>query len=417
MKTTSFERPHVGDVATNVRVSPLARAIRRRILRVLSEIEAGSLVVVDPWGEHRFEGREPGQRARIDVHDADFYVMAGLRGSVGAGESYMAGGWSTPDLVAVVRLMVRNRHVLEGLEGGLVRFAMPMLRAYHAARSNTVRGARRNISAHYDLGNEFFELFLDPTMMYSSAFFERDDMSLEEASTAKLDRICRTLDLGPADHVVEIGTGWGGFAVHAASRYGCRVTTTTISREQHKRAQERVAAAGLGERVTVLLEDYRHLDGRYDKLVSIEMIEAVGHRFYDDYFGKIGELLRPNGMALLQAITIRDDLFEIAKNRVDFIQRYIFPGSCIPSVAAIMQAVSRRTDLRLAELFDITGHYARMLALWRERFMANRSQVMRLGFDDAFVRMWEYYFAYCEGGFAERQIGDVHLLFKKPLRP
>lgn len=411
---TSFSSTHLPTLATSAPTGPLTRFIRKQLFETLSRLQSGRLEMTDPWGTRVFEGATDGPSARIDVHRPEFYAMVGLRGSVGAGESYMAGEWTSPDLVAVIRVMVRNREVLEGLERGLARLAVPALRWYHAARSNTVRGARRNIAAHYDLGNAFFETFLDPTMMYSSAYYPREDATLEEASLAKLDRICKKLALDASDHVIEIGTGWGGFAVHAASRYGCRVTTTTISREQYRRATERVAQAGLENRVKVLLQDYRELEGSFDKLVSIEMIEAVGHRFYDDFFAKCSALLKPHGSALIQAIVIRDVLFETARQRVDFIQRYIFPGSCIPSVAALMRSVARKTDLMLVDLEDITAHYARTLADWRERFLARESDVEALGFDASFRRMWEFYLAYCEGGFAERQIGDVHLHFGKP---
>jgi cyclopropane-fatty-acyl-phospholipid synthase len=327
----------------------------------------------------------------------------------------MQGYWSTDDLTALVRILLHNREVLDGMEIGLARATAPLRKALHWAARNTRRGSRRNISAHYDLGNDFFRLFLDPTMMYSSAVFEHPGMTLEAASIAKLDRICRKLDLHPGDHVMEIGTGWGGFAMHAAANYGCRVTTTTLSRRQHELAHERIAAAGLANRVTLLLEDYRDLSGQYDKLVSIEMIEAVGHQYYDAYFRKCSELLKPDGMMMLQAITIADQRYESARDSVDFIKRYIFPGCCIPSVAALSDSIARASDMRLFHLTDIGPHYATTLRWWRENLFANLDQVRALDYPDEFIRMWEFYLCYCEGGFSERVLGDAQMLLVKPL--
>ena len=326
----------------------------------------------------------------------------------------MAGFWEADDLVSVVRLVVRNREVLAGVEGGLARLTMPLHRLFQAARRNTRDGSRRNIVAHYDLGNDFYSLFLDETLTYSCALFERDDMTLAEASTAKYDRLCRKLDLREADRVLEIGSGWGGFALHAAGRYGCRVTTTTISREQHELASRRVREAGLADRVEVLLCDYRDLTGTFDKLVSIEMIEAVGHHYLDAYFRCVSERLAPDGLAAIQAITIVDHAYEQQLRQADFIKRYVFPGSFLPSVAAICAAVARAADLRLVHLEDLTPHYARTLAAWRERFLARADDVRRLGFPESFLRLWEYYLCYCEGAFRERYIGDAQLLFAKP---
>jgi cyclopropane-fatty-acyl-phospholipid synthase len=330
----------------------------------------------------------------------------------------MLGYWDADDLTSVIRVLLANRAVLDSLETGVARIAAPVQKALHWLNRNTRSGSRRNIAAHYDLGNEFFALWLDPTLMYSSAVFERADMSLEEASTAKLERICRKLALGAADNVLEIGTGWGGFALHAARNHGCRITTVTISREQYELARERVAAAGLSDRVTVLLLDYRDLDaelhGRFDKLVSIEMIEAVGHEFLGAFFAKCSEMLAPHGAMLLQAITIADQRYEQARRSVDFIQRYIFPGSCLTSVTSMSAALTRHTDLRVFDLEDIGPHYATTLARWRDAFIAKRAQIRALGYGEEFLRMWEYYFCYCEAGFIERAIGDVQLLLVKP---
>jgi cyclopropane-fatty-acyl-phospholipid synthase len=288
------------------------------------------------------------------------------------------------------------------------------MRAWHALRRNSRRGSRENIAAHYDLGNEFFELFLSPDLMYSSAIWTEEQDTLAQASTCKLDVICRKLAVHPGERLVEIGTGWGGFAIHAAQHYGCHVTTTTISREQYALACERVQRAGLGDRVTVLCRDYRDLDGRYDKWVSIEMIEAIGAQYLETYFSKLGSLLRPGGRGLIQAITIEDHRYEQALRSVDYIKRHVFPGSFIPSVHAMLNAKTRVTDLALIGLEDFGPSYARTLEAWRERFLAVLPRVRRLGFDDRFIRLWEFYLAYCEGGFRERSIGVAQLLFAKP---
>ena len=398
------------------------RFLRQRLIAQMAQLRHGRLVLHDALGT--VELGEPTHvvtdlHIRIEVDSPGFYRAVAANGSVGAGESYMDGQWRCNDLVALVRLLVRNRALLDGMETGLARLGGIAMRALHAFRRNTRTGSRRNIAAHYDLGNEFFHLFLSPDLMYSSGIWAgdgdaKDSDSLELASTRKLDRICRKLDLKPGDHVVEIGTGWGGFAVHAAQRYGCRVTTTTISKEQHAMAAQRVAAAGLEDRVTLLLEDYRDLTGTYDKLVSIEMIEAIGAQYLDTYFAKIGSLLKPDGLALIQAITIEDHRYEQALHSVDFIKRHVFPGSFIPSIAAMVAAKGRASDLALTQLEDFGLSYARTLEAWRHRFLAALPQVRAQGFDDRFIAMWEFYLAYCEGGFRERSIGVAQLLMAKP---
>jgi cyclopropane-fatty-acyl-phospholipid synthase len=312
-----------------------------------------------------------------------------------------------------MRLLLRNRGALDAMEGGLARLSAPLRVAAHWLHRNTRAGSRRNISAHYDIGNDFYKLFLDDTMMYSCALFEREGVTLAEAQVAKLDAICRKLELGPQDHVLEIGTGWGGFALHAASRYGCRVTTTTISPSQHAYALERIRAAGLEGRVTLLMQDYRDLGGTYDKLVSIEMIEAVGHQYYGEFFRRCEALLKPGGRMLLQAITIADQHYARARNEVDFIKRYIFPGCCIPSVTALARAMTASSGLRIENLEDIGPHYATTLRRWRENFNANSGRLHVLGVPPSFLRMWEFYLAYCEAGFAERALGDVQMRLEK----
>ncbi|MGQ0800271.1 MAG: class I SAM-dependent methyltransferase [Pseudomarimonas sp.] len=397
---------------------PLDRVLRRRLLDQLGALRDCELRVEDGMG--RISLGTPCTnplhtlRASLRIHNVGFYRAAAANGSVGAAEAFMDGHWSCDDLVALVRILVRNRGLLDSMETGSARFGGWLMRGLEALRRNTRRGSARNIAAHYDLGNELFELFLDPSMMYSSAIFADANESLEVASVRKLDRICQKLALNADSEVVEIGTGWGGFATHAARHYGSKITTTTISREQHDLAAQRVQKAGLGERITLLLKDYRDLDGTFDRLVSIEMIEAIGHQYLDTYFNKVGGLLKEDGLALIQAITIEDHRYQQALNSVDFIKRHIFPGSFIPSVSAMLNASARSSDMRLIDLEDIGPSYALTLNHWRRRFLAQREQVAALGYPKRFERMWEFYLAYCEGGFIERSIGNVQMLLTRP---
>lgn len=391
------------------------RLLRRLLLARMQGLRHGRLTLRDALGTTTLGAYADGAPdVRVDVNDLAFYRSVAANGSVGAGEAFMDGMWTCDDLVGLIRLLVRNRDRLDGMETGLARVGGIAMKAWHALRENTRVGSRRNIAAHYDLGNDFFRLFLSSDLMYSSALWEGEDDTLEVASTRKLNRICQWLDLKPGDRVLEIGTGWGGFAIHAARYFGCHVTTTTISREQFALASERVAEAGLADRVTLLLEDYRDLGGTYDKVVSIEMIEAIGAKYQETYFAKIGSLLQPGGRALLQAITIEDARYAQALRSVDFIKRHIFPGSFIPSVQGMLAAKTRASDLALVRFEDFGPSYARTLHAWRERFMANLIDVRGQGFDQRFMRMWEFYLAYCEGGFIERSIGVAHLLFEKP---
>ncbi|MFP5504867.1 MAG: class I SAM-dependent methyltransferase [Gammaproteobacteria bacterium] len=396
--------------------APLAALARRLLLRRLAALREGELVLIENGCHHRFGTRsaEFPVSVEIEVHDPRFYTTVALDSDIGAGESYMAGDWTVSDLTLLTRLLLRNRAVLDRLDGGTARLLAPLRRLLHWLNRNSRDGSRRNIAAHYDLGNDFFALWLDETLMYSSAVFERADMTLAEASVAKLERICRRLDLKPGDRVLEIGTGWGGFALHAAGRHGCHVTTVTLSRQQYDLARSRVRAAGLERRVEVRLQDYRDVTGSFDKLVSIEMIEAVGHRYFDTYFRQCSRLLKPDGRMLLQAITIADQRYEQALRSVDFIQRHIFPGGCLPSVTAICNAMTRATDLRVEHLEDIGVDYARTLREWRHNFHARLDQVRSLGYPESFIRMWEFYLCYCEGGFEERAIGTVQMLLTKP---
>lgn len=400
-------------LAPKKRAAWLQNFARKLVLDRLRGLQHGGLRITENGVTHRF-GRESGVQANIEVLNARFYGEIAFGGSIGAGEAYMLDYWRSDNLTDLIRLMVLNQGVMDNLEGGMAWLARPLLKSLHWMNRNTQDGSRRNIAAHYDLGNAMFQLFLDPTMMYSSAIFDSANSTLEQASLRKLDHICRKLALKPSDHVVEIGTGWGGFAIYAATHYGCQVTTTTISQAQYDLAKARVKDAGLDDKITLLLIDYRDLQGKFDKLVSIEMIEAVGHQYYDTYFAKCASLLKPEGMMLIQAITIADQRYEAARQSVDFIQRYIFPGSCIPSVTTLLDSVTRASDLRLFNLEDIGPHYARTLAEWRHNFFHNIEQVRALGYPEEFIRMWEFYLCYCEGGFEERALGDVHMLLVKP---
>jgi cyclopropane-fatty-acyl-phospholipid synthase len=388
---------------------------RRMVLRRLDQLDNGSLTLTDCADEFNFGNSAPSAlRAHIQVSDPRFYSEIAFGGSIGGGEAYMHGYWRCDDLVSLVRILLQNRAVLDGMETGAARFTEPLQKLFHWINQNSHEGARRNISAHYDLGNEFFALWLDETMMYSSAIFEHDEMSLHDAQLVRMKHICDRLQLKPGDHLVEIGTGWGGLALYAAQNYGCRVTTTTISREQYEKARERVSEAGLQDQITLLFEDFRNLKGRYDKLVSIEMIEAIDHDLFDTYFSKCSDLLKPDGVMLIQAITITDQRYEEYRKSIDFIQRYIFPGSGLPSSSVMTDSVARVTDMRLLGLEDIGLHYSTTLQRWRENFFGRLQEVRQQGFSDTFIRMWEFYLCYCEGAFLERAISDVQILFAKP---
>jgi len=394
----------------------LDRMAKNIMLSKLASLKHGEVHIIDSDETHHFgtQSERCSQSVQIKVRHSAFYSDIVFGGSIGAGEAYMAGFWDVDDLTGLIRIFAINQDLMDGMEGGLAMLTRPLQKGLHWLNRNSHQGSRKNISAHYDIGNDLFGLMLDESMMYSSAIFEHPEMSLHDAQIHRLNRICEKLDLKPSDHLLEIGTGWGGLAIHAAKHFGCRVTTTTISKEQYKLAKDRVRDAGLEKQITILLEDYRNLQGQFDKLVSIEMIEAVGHQFYDTYFEQCGKLLKPNGLMLLQAITIADQRYESAKRSVDFIQRYIFPGSCIPSVTAMLESITRSSDMRLFHLEDIGPHYATTLRKWEENVEANRQAILNMGYSKEFLRMWKFYLNYCEGGFMERVIGDAHLLLMKP---
>jgi cyclopropane-fatty-acyl-phospholipid synthase len=388
--------------------------LERAFLGRLARLEEGTLVVHHD-GETRRFGRPAGDglAAELAIRDPRFFRRVAAGGSLGAAEAYLDGLWESADLVALVRLFARNREALEGIDSGLTRLGAAPARAWHLLRGNSRRGSRRNIEAQYDLGNDFFRLFLDPSMTYSAALFERPEATLEEAQRAKIDRLCRRLRLGPEDHLLEIGTGWGALAIHAAREYGCRVTTTTISPSRRDEARARIAAAGLAERIEVIERDYRDLEGTYSKVVSVEMVEAVGLERLPTFFAAIERRLAPSGLAAIQSITIAERFLEGASRGVDFIQRHIFPGGAIPSLTALFQAAAT-TRLTPVEVADLGPDYARTLRAWSERFEANLEGVRALGFDERFVRTWRYYFAYCEAGFRERALSDAQVLLAGP---
>jgi cyclopropane-fatty-acyl-phospholipid synthase len=386
---------------------------RAGVGQVLSRVRSGEIEVVEGARSRTFG--EPGADLRATVRINDPAAWRGpLRGSVGLGEGYVDGLWETDDLVALIRIAARELRELDGWRGVVARPRGLWHKLRGLVPENTRAGARRNISAHYDLGNDLFKAFLDERMVYSCAYWPSLDSSLEAAQLAKLDRICERLELGPEVHLLEIGTGWGGMAIHAARRSGCRVTTTTISRQQFDLATERVREAGLEDQVTILLEDYRDLDGRYDRLVSVEMIEAVGWQYFDDYFRRCDELLGDDGLMLLQAITIDDGIYEVEKAAKSFANTHVFPGGCLPSRGLIASCLERVTSMREVWIDDITDHYPPTLASWRDRFFDAWEKLRGHGYDERFRRLWDFYLSSSEAGFRERRIGDIQMLFAKP---
>ena len=391
---------------------------RELFCRGLERIRNGRLELFLPDGRVRSFG-DPASplHAAVEIRDAGVFARFLFGGDIAFGETYSEGLWTSPDLPSVVRLAVRNLDAFDA--GGRATSALSRwgARLRHFLRRNSVAGSRLNIHYHYDLGTDFYSLFLDPTLTYSCGLFETPGISLEEAQVAKFDRIARMLELAPGDRLLEIGAGWGSFALHAAERYGCRVTTTTISRSQYDHVRDRLACEDPGGRIQLLFEDYRELSGRYDKAVSIEMFEAVGLAYYDDYFGAVDRLLEPGGTMLLQTIWINEERFPRYHAQPDFIQRHVFPGSELASVAEIRKSLARATALSVGAIEEIGHHYVLTLAAWRQAFLARREKVRALGFPETFVRMWDYYLAYCQGAFAEQYIGDAQVLLAKAATP
>lgn len=403
--------------AANPEFTSVQRVGRRLVHRLFSRLTQARVVLDDGAGACRFgDGDLRFPEVVVCIRSPEFYRRVVTGGTIGAAESYMDGHWSCNDLTELIRALTRNISAADGMKGPLAWLAGARSKVSHWWNRNTRSGSRRNIRAHYDLGNDFFELMLDETMTYSSGIFEHEDATLRQASLAKLDRMCRLLDLRPEDEVLEIGTGWGSFAIHAAGRYGCRVTTTTISDQQYEVAEKRIRLAGLTDRIRLLKCDYRDLTGQFDKLASIEMIEAVGPQYLDGFFAKCRSLLAPEGLMAIQAIVMNEQRYESYVRSSDFIQKYIFPGGSLPTPMTMSRAASRSTDMRVLKMDDFATHYAKTLACWRERFDERIGEVRRLGYDDRFIRMWEYYLCYCEAAFAERYCGVVQMLLATAIR-
>ena len=405
----------------------LDRFCKRQLSKKLNQLKEGYLEIFDlsagaqengqPYAQsyaQTFGSPESPLKARVLIRRSSAFSRIALGGTIGTGESYVDGDWECEQLTQLVQIFALNRELLLDMDNGMGALLQPLQSFAHRLRRNSIQGSQQNIHAHYDVGNDFFALFLDPTWMYSCGIFENDQSTLQEASIEKNNRICQKLGLTSRDHLLEIGTGWGGFAIHAAKNFGCRVTTTTISKEQFELAKKRVQEEGLSDKITLLFEDYRKLEGQYDKLVSIEMIEAVGLKYLDTYFDKCSSLLKADGAMLLQSIIIRDQYFEQAKHSVDFIQTHIFPGAGIPSVLSIADSVARKTDMRLFHQEDLTPHYAKTLNLWSKSLKEKEDQIVALGYPAHLSKLWQYYFSYCEGGFLERSIGCVQMVFEKP---
>ncbi|UTZ21406.1 SAM-dependent methyltransferase [Vibrio campbellii] len=417
LNTTSMAMPR--------ELTTTQKAARGVLFQCLQKMEIGCLTVIESFKTETTErserfstpnGEYNGEpvAATIEVKHPGFYSRILQGGSIAAGEAYMDGWWDSPDLTALMKLMALNMRALDKLEEQGSWLTKLLYKFSHWSNRNSQENSRKNIHAHYDLGNNLYEAFLDTNMLYSSALYNEADDSLEQAQINKMDRLCQQLELKASDHVIEIGTGWGAMAIYMAEQYGCQVTTTTISEEQHAYAEQKIKERGLEGKVTLLKEDYRNLKGTYDKLVSIEMIEAVGKQFLPSYIKKCESLLKSGGLMVIQAITIADQRYDYYSNNVDFIQKYIFPGGFLPSVTSLTQATTKYSDLVTRDLFDIGLDYAKTLNEWHHRFNQAESEVRSFGYDDRFVRMWRYYLSYCEGGFLARTISAVHMTFQRP---
>ena len=417
LNTTSMAMPR--------ELTTTQKAARGVLFQCLQKMEIGCLTVIESFKTETTErserfstpnGEYNGEpvAATIEVKHPGFYSRILQGGSIAAGEAYMDGWWDSPDLTALMKLMALNMRALDKLEEQGSWLTKLLYKFSHWSNRNSQENSRKNIHAHYDLGNNLYEAFLDTNMLYSSALYNEADDSLEQAQINKMDRLCQQLELKASDHVIEIGTGWGAMAIYMAEQYGCQVTTTTISEQQHAYAEQKIKERGLEGKVTLLKEDYRNLKGTYDKLVSIEMIEAVGKQFLPSYIKKCESLLKSGGLMAIQAITIADQRYDYYSNNVDFIQKYIFPGGFLPSVTSLTQATTKYSDLVTRDLFDIGLDYAKTLNEWHHRFNQAESEVRSFGYDDRFVRMWRYYLSYCEGGFLARTISAVHMTFQRP---
>lgn len=400
-------------IKTPTKATFLTSVFKNGLKKKLSHLNVGCISVVD--GVDKFSFGDPGSELQVNVqvHSQEFYVMTGSGGAMGIAEAYILGYWTSDDVVMLMRIILKNRSIMLSLNDGFAKILSPINKLIHRSRQNTLKGSKENILAHYDLSNDFYKLWLDPTMTYSCAYFKDTNTTLEDASIEKLDRMCRKLKLSEKDNILEVGTGWGSFSIHAAKNYGCSITTTTISDAQYEYAKARVLEEGLESKINVINKDYRKLDGQYDKIVSIEMIEAVGYEYISEYFRKLSSLLKPDGLMALQGITYNDQNFDTYKDSVDFIKKYIFPGSCLISISQIIDVIKNKTDLSMIDMEDITRHYAETLNRWRKNFMSVLPEVKEMGYSKAFINMWEFYFLYCEAGFLERNIGDVQMVFAK----
>ena len=400
-------------IKTPTKATFLTSVFKNGLKKKLSHLNVGCISVVDGVDKFSFGDTGSELRVNVQVHSQEFYVMTGSGGAMGIAEAYILGYWTSDDVVMLMRIILRNRSIMLSLNDGFAKILSPINKLIHRSRQNTLKGSKENILAHYDLSNDFYKLWLDPTMTYSCAYFKDTNTTLEDASIEKLDRMCRKLKLSEKDNILEVGTGWGSFSIHAAKNYGCSITTTTISDAQYEYAKARVLEEGLESKINVINKDYRKLDGQYDKIVSIEMIEAVGYEYISEYFRKLSSLLKPDGLMALQGITYNDQNFDTYKDSVDFIKKYIFPGSCLISISQIIDVIKNKTDLSMIDMEDITRHYAETLNRWRKNFMSVLPEVKEMGYSKAFINMWEFYFLYCEAGFLERNIGDVQMVFAK----
>lgn len=405
---------------TTQRLTPTQRAGRRLVHALLARVRVGEITLIDPEGTIVRGAPQTGAAVSVEVRDPAFYARVLREGAAGAAESFIEGHWTCADIASLIEILLVNRDALDNAESPLARAAARLAGVLNLLRRNSRSGSRRNIRAHYDLCNEFFALWLDPSMLYSSAYFETPDMTLEQAQIAKVDRCCRKLELKPSDRLLEIGTGWGGAAIRAAETYGCRVITTTISDRQYELASTRVRERGLQDRITIVRSDYRDLErahgpASFDKILSIEMIEAVGHEHLPAYFRCVSRLLKPTGLALIQGIWIRDQRYDAARRTVDFLKRRIFPGSCLLGLTAVARAIKHDSDLAIVHMDDLAPHYVRTLRAWNDTFHARVDDIRSLGFDERFIRTWRYYLEYCEGAFRARHCGDYQFLLAKPL--
>ena len=400
-------------VASSKNSTFLSSIFKKGVMNKFKYLQYGSIKILDGNKVLLFGDPRSNDKVTVTIHSNEFYVFLGSGGVTGVAEAYMAGYWTADNLVLLLQIVLKNKKILLSLDSGFAKLISPINKLIHWSKQNTLKGSKQNILAHYDLSNDFYKLWLDPTMTYSCGYFNNDSVSLEEASIEKIDRICRKLKLNENDHILEIGTGWGSFSLYAAKQYGCTIDTVTISDAQYEYASGKIESSGLGSKINIFNKDYRKIEGQYDKIVSIEMIEAVGHQFIPEYFSKISSLLKEDGLLAIQGITYNDQNFEQYKNSVDFIKKYIFPGSCLISVAQISDVIKEYTDLAIVDMEDITKHYAETLNRWKVNFMNVIPEVKKMGFSEAFIKMWEFYFVFCEAGFLERNIGDVQLVFSK----